>query len=379
MEILFVMLGAFAVYSLQGILYARFWNKELTAQLYFSRPEIGEGEDCELKEVIVNKKLLPIPMLHVKFQTDRSLVFDGEKNMSVSDKCYKNDIFSLMMYQKITRTLHFRGTKRGLYRIDRLDLVSSDLFMQESLLDTVENRAQLLVYPGVINTAAIHVPFKNLMGTILTRQYSYEDPFEFRGIRQYQNHDSIKDVNWKASAKTGELKVNVHDYTARQEVVFLLNLKAETILEYDSLKEESIRLVNTLAGLLTAKGVPIGVISNGRDILTKKELYLPTGSGRPHMQTVREKLARIDLKQPVREVMEVLSDRTKEKRLKKDSTLYVMVSYSQRQQIWEQFQSVAHESRGSMWVLPLLHTMEQRIETTGEVTVIRWEVPDERA
>ena len=93
MEILFVMLGAFAVYSLQGILYARFWNKGLTAQLYFSRPEIGEGEDCELKEVIVNKKLLPIPMLHVKFQTDRSLVFDGEKNMSVSDKCYKNDIF----------------------------------------------------------------------------------------------------------------------------------------------------------------------------------------------------------------------------------------------------------------------------------------------
>ena len=44
-----------------------------------------------------------------------------------------------MMYQKITRTLHFRGTKRGLYQIDKLDLVSSDLFMQESLLDTVEN------------------------------------------------------------------------------------------------------------------------------------------------------------------------------------------------------------------------------------------------
>lgn len=379
MEILFVMLGALTVYLLQCFLYSNFWNKGLIAQLHFSRTEISEGEDSELKEIIVNKKLLPIPMLHVKFKVNRSLVFDGEKNLSISDKCYKNDIFSLMMYQKITRTLQFRGTKRGMYQIDKLELVSSDIFMREKLVATVENQAQLLVYPGMIDSVSIQVPFKAMMGTILTRQYSYEDPFEFRGIRQYQNHDSMKDVNWKASAKTGEWKVNVHDYTARQEIVFILNLKKETMLEYENLKEESIRLVNTLAGLLTARGVPVGIISNGRDILTKEELTLATGSGRPHMQTVRELLARIDLKQPVREIMEVLTERTGEMGRKPDNTMYVMVSYSQRQEIWEQFKKIGQESRGSMWLLPLLHTMEQKLETTKDITVIRWEVPDERA
>lgn len=379
MEILFAILGAFVVYTLQGFLYARYWNRGLTAELHFSRAELAEGENCQLKEVVMNRKLLPIPMLHVKFQTDRSLVFEGEKNISVSDKCYKNDIFSLMMYQKITRTLNFTATKRGLYRIDSLDLVSSDLFMRERLLTSAGSHAELLVYPGQVNAHRLKLLFKNLLGMTLTRQYSYEDPFEFRGIRQYQSYDSMKDVNWKASAKTGELKVNVHDYTARQEVIFLLNLKAETMLEYDSLKEESIRLVNSLSALFTAKGVPVGIISNGRDILTGEELYLPTGSGRPHMQAVRERLARIDLKQPVREIMETLRECNKENGLRKDSTLYVMVSYSQRMQIWEEFRKLGRESRGSMWLLPLLHTMEQRLEDDGEVKVIRWEVPDERA
>lgn len=379
MEILFILLGVFAVYALQGVVYGRFWNKNLTAELSFSRTEIGEGEDCELKEVIVNKKILPVPMLHVKFQTDRSLVFDKEKNMNVSDNCYKNDIFSLMMYQKITRTLHFTGTKRGMYWIDRLDLVSSDLFMRESLLESVENRAQLLVYPGVIDVGRLQVPYKKLMGTVLTRQYSYEDPFEFRGIRQYQNYDSMKDVNWKASAKTGDLKVNVHDYTAKQEILFVLNLRAETMLEYESLKEESIRLVNALAALLAAQGVPVSIISNGKDILTKEELYLPAGSGRPHIQMVKEKLARIDFKQPVREIQEILSERRREQPLRTGNTLWVMVSYSQRTEIWEDFNRIAQEGKGSMWILPLLHTMEQKIDTNKDVEVIRWEVPDERS
>ncbi len=375
MEILFVILGAFLVYFFQGILFAHYWDRGLSAQIHFAKSEIGEGESCELKEIIVNKKLLPVPMLHVKFETDRGLEFQGEKNMNVSDRCYKNDIFSLMMYQKITRTLSFTGKKRGYYQISRLDLVSSDLFMKNSLLHSMENQAQILVYPRAVDMTKLSVPFKNMMGTVLTRQYSYEDPFEFRGIRQYQSYDSMKDVNWKASAKTGELKVNVHDYTSRQEVMLLLDLKDETQLVRDDIKEESIRLANSLAGLFALKGIPVGIISNGRDILTKEELCLSTGSGRPHIQAVRECLARLDLKQPVREIMKVCGERAKEKGLKPGSILYVMISYSQRAEQYEEFCSVSHECKGSIWLLPLLRNMEQKLASDAELKVIRWEVP----
>lgn len=379
MEILFVILGAFVVYILQRFLYAHCWNMGLTAELRFSRNELAEGESCQLREVVMNRKLLPVPMLHVKFQVDKSLVFDGEKNVSVSDKCYKNDIFSLMMYQKITRTLNFTATKRGFYWIDKLDLVSSDLFMKDKLLASAENHVELLVYPGQVNVQGLKLLFKNLLGTTLTRQYSYEDPFEFRGIRQYQSYDTMKDVNWKASAKTGELKVNIHDYTARQEVIFVLNLKTESMMEYDSLKEESIRLVNSLSAMFGAKGIPCGIISNGRDVITGEELCLPTGSGRPHMQAVRERLARIDLRQQPREIMETLKEYSRDRGLKKDTTLYVMVSYSQRAEMYEEFRQIARESKGCMWILPLLHRMEQRLENSDDLKVIRWEVPDERA
>lgn len=379
MEILFAILGAFLVYKLQGFLYARYWNRGLTASVSFSRSELGEGESCELKESIVNKKLLPVPMLHVKFQTDRNLVFDGEKNIRISDKCYKNDIFSLMMYQRITRTLRLTAKKRGLYWIDRLDLISTDLFMREILSDEAGCRARLLVYPAPVDARRLEAPFRKLMGTVLTRQYSYEDPFEFRGIRQYQSYDSMRDVNWKASAKTGELKVNVHDYTARQEVMLLMNLKPEAMLEYDNLKEESIRLAASLASLFVARGIPVGLISNGRDILTGEELYLSTGSGRPHLQAVRERLARLDIGQPMRDIRETLQERAAENALKSDKLLYVILSYSQRPELCEAYQKIGRESKGSMWLVPLLHSMPVKAESDANLTVTRWEVPDERA
>ncbi len=371
-----MLLGAFLVYILQGILYAHYWDKGLSAQICFAKSEIGEGESCELKEIIVNKKLLPVPMLHVKFETDRGLEFQGENNMNVSDRCYKNDIFSLMMYQKVTRTLCFTGKKRGFYQINRLDLVSTDLFMKNSLLNSMENQTQILVYPKAVDMTKLFVPFKNMMGMVLVRQYSYEDPFEFRGIRQYQSYDSMKDVNWKASAKTGELKVNVHDYTARQEVMILLDLKDETQLVQDAIKEESIRLANSLAGLFAVKGIPVGIISNGKDILTKEELCLSAGSGRLHIQTVRECLARLDLKQPVREIMKVWKERAKEKGLKPERILYVIISYSQRMEQYREFCAVGRECKGSVWLLPLFRSMEQKIRSDAELRVIRWEVPD---
>ena len=248
--------------------------------------------------------------------------------------------------------------------------------MMISLLNSMENKAQLLVYPRAVDMTKLSVPFKNMMGTVLTRQYSYEDPFEFRGIRQYQSYDSMKDVNWKASAKTGDLKVNVHDYTARQEVILLLDLKDETQLVQDDIKEESIRLANSLAGLFALKGIPVGIISNGRDLLTKEELCLSAGSGRPHIQAVRECLARVDLKQPVREIMKVWRERTREQGQKPGSILYVMISYSQRTEQYREFCAVSRECKGSIWLLPLFRNMEQKITSDAELRVIRWEVPD---
>ncbi len=369
--LLFTGLCAGVLYLLQGWLYEYFWGKNLNADVMFTEHAITEGEIGRIQETIVNAKLLPLPMIRVKFEIDRSLQFEEEGNISISDKCYKNDIFSIMLYQKITRTIPFRGTKRGYYSIEQINLVSTDLFMTATLVGIKSVHTNLFVYPKGVDTKQLLIPYRKVMGTLLTRRYAYEDPFEFRGIRDYQPFDRMQDVNWKASAKTGEWKVNIHDYTTRQEVSLLLNLETESMLEYEELKEESIRIVNSLAEWFLLQGISVGLVSNGRDIETKKELYMVSGSGRNHIDMIREQLARLDLSQECREYGEIITEQINSQ--KKD-TLYILISTSQREKLQKEFNKLCEKSKGSMWILPLYSNMEERLVDCPLAESYRWEM-----
>ena len=113
-----------ALYLLQLLLYRKFWSKGLTVEIRFAQEEAVAGQEAVLTEVITNRKWLPIPILHIKFQINRNLRFLSMNNAQVSDLIYKNDMFSLLFYQRITRTLPFRCERRGYYTIRQADAVS---------------------------------------------------------------------------------------------------------------------------------------------------------------------------------------------------------------------------------------------------------------
>lgn len=371
MEILYFIIGAACVFLLQRLLYQKYWNKRLFVSVRFSQHAITEQEEGELLETICNQKWLPLPMLRVKFEADRHLDFQQEGNLSVTDRCYKNDIFTAMMWQKITRRLKFVGRRRGFYTIQQLAVDSTDLFMEKHLGMDCPCDTWLYVYPGQADARRLLIPFRKMMGDILTRTYTYEDPFEFQGIRPYQPFDSMRDVNWKASARTGELRTNVHGHTVRQEVCLLLNLKPESMMEYRQLQEESIRIVNSLAGMFLAQGIPVGIYSNAKDLLSQKELVLPSGGDRQHLNRVRENLSRLDLSLEMEDFGDFFECC---KARQQGQTLYVLVSASQRDDVTQLYAALAGQSPGSQWILPLHPWMEQKIQAVKNSAIVRWEV-----
>lgn len=54
--------------------------------------------------------------------------------------------------------------------------------------------------------------------------------FEFYGLRDYHVGDRPRDVNWKASARTGGLVVNQHQKESDAEVVLLVDARAQTLV-----------------------------------------------------------------------------------------------------------------------------------------------------
>lgn len=75
MLIIWIGLGAVLLFAAQAWIYSHYWEKGLSAELLFSRESAVEGEECLLLERVENRKLLPLPMLKVKFQVSRTCGF----------------------------------------------------------------------------------------------------------------------------------------------------------------------------------------------------------------------------------------------------------------------------------------------------------------
>lgn len=254
-------------------LYVYFWNDNLEVELKFGNTDMFAGDNGELREVITNQKWLPVPLFHVKFQTSRNLLFEDSKLSQKTDQYYRNDVFSIGRSEKITRTLRFEANKRGCYHIRSFDLQAGDLFMLTTLRETREIDEFIYVYPQPYYTKEILHSLQMVMGMMNTRRQFLEDPFEYRGIREYQPYDDMKSINWKATAKTGDLKVNLRDFTAVKSVRIFLNLEDEGILKKEDYAEVCIRIAAGIVKYFTGKGIKISCYGNCKDSRTDQILY----------------------------------------------------------------------------------------------------------
>lgn len=277
---------------LQSMIYSKLWKKNLTVDLYFQSTDMFEGDEGTLNEVIVNDKWLPLPLFHIKFQADRSLLFAGSMDTQKTDKYYRNDVFQIGRHEKITRNLPFTATKRGYYRIDSIDFVVNDLFLGTSWFGKQETERFLYVYPKPFYSRDFIRSLQIVNGMMQTKNRFLEDPFEYRGIREYQTYDDMKRVNWKATAKTGDLKVNLRDYTAVKSVRIFLNLEDEGILKKMDCAEACIRIATGIAEFFLEKGMKVSCYGNCKDAFNGKVLRIEPKS---NAQEIYRALACIDL------------------------------------------------------------------------------------
>ncbi len=371
MKIVAALIGAMLLYELQRILYSRFWNKNLAVELCLSDDKAVEGDQLSLVETITNQKLLPIPVLKIKYMVSRFLIFLDARQTEVTDHTYRNDLFSVMMYQKLTRSIPFLCTKRGYYTIDKIILVCNDVLLESEMVSSSELKLQLYVYPKPIEYSRLQIPFQKMFGTVLTRRLLYEDPFEFKSIREYQSYDTMRTINWKASAKTGTLMVNVHDHTASQQIKILLNIESDTLRKQEELIEESIRLAAAFAIYFIEQGIPTALYTNAPDVISKEILKAPAGSGHNHIRTINETLARIDTAQTPPSFISVLGE---ELELTNPNDYILLISSYQRADLQSKLIQLYHKKIDFSWIVPV--NSEIQLTTEGDLLdyIIPWEM-----
>jgi uncharacterized protein (DUF58 family) len=157
----------------------------------------------------------------------------------------------------------------------------------------------LIVYPQIIPLTRVPSLSHSPLGTLPDRQPVFEDPTRVRGKRSYVPGDSLRRVDWKASAATGQIQVKQFEPSIALETAICLNLNGR---EYDfrtrlDASELAIVTAASLANWVIGRRQSAGLIVAGSDPLNGGATPppVPARRGRPHLMRLLDVLARIQL------------------------------------------------------------------------------------
>jgi uncharacterized protein (DUF58 family) len=194
---------------------------------------------------------------------------------------------AISLAPKESLKLHYKikGWKRGYYQLGPLTLQSGDLFglaervAKEGVLDYIT------VFPKIIPLEQIKLPSRSPLGTLRHREPIFEDPSRVLGKREYISGDSLRRVDWKATATSGHLIVKLFEPSIALDTVILLNLKGSN---YDSktrniATELAIVVAASIANWVVERKQAVGMISNGFDPLETDRHILDTAERANHL------------------------------------------------------------------------------------------------
>ncbi|GEM_PF-1625946 len=344
MEILLILFTALFLYIVEGEFYRRVWSKNLEAAVKFSQNHAFCGDRGTLDIELVNRKLLPLPWLWVKLHIHASLKFDGAED-NKNEYMYYNALFCIMGWQKITRRLPFECTRRGYFPLKAFDVVGTSVLFNGKHSKSFDGCA-LTVYPMLANISQLWEILEKTEGMAESSGFINPDPFEFAGVREYMPYDSLKDINFKASAHTGTLMSNKHNPTVKGEITIILCMKLLKQNFEEERFEYSISLAAALAEHYISRGFTVALYSNGIDGFDKSIVKIEAGSGEGTLIDIYEALARVDY--AASEPPDVLTPEGE------NDALCVFISPTVDFPIIELFKSVKESYSYIKWLFPVM-------------------------
>lgn len=288
------MRGDFALtllYLVAGALAAGiWWSKSALAQVKARRhfqTHAFLGEKISVQLNVQNIGWLPVAWLELRDTLPVELVGPNQFQSAIH--------LTPRAEAKFEYTLEAR--KRGYYPIGPLVVSTGDILgLRDSLLATIP-ADHLVVYPRIIPFPSLKIPSRSPQGTLRYALPLFEDPARIFGKRGYTTGDSLRRVDWKSSASTGQLQVKVFEPSIALETCIFLNLNADDYYFRNRIDatELAITVAASIANWIVENKQIVGLLVNGRDPLTANSTpqNIPPRKGKRHLMRVLETLARV--------------------------------------------------------------------------------------
>ena len=302
--------GGFAltiIYLFLGIyIISLFWTRSSARNISCERKfekRAFWGEEVSVRLEICNKGWLPIPWLLVH----ESLPVELTAGSSIKR------VLSLGPHGRTEVVYKLGAYKRGYYPVGPFTTKLGDTLGLADIQELEKQSDFITVYPHIIPLSHAKLPSRSPLGTLRHHLPIFEDPARVRGKRDYVASDSMRRVDWKATASTGRMQVKQFEPSIALQTVIFLNLNANgyaTKHRIDS-TELAIVIAASLANWAVSQKQAVGLTTNGVDSHTNNLSVqpIPSRKGRGHLVHILDLLARLHLTE-TRPLTEMLNRET---------------------------------------------------------------------
>lgn len=288
----------FVIIIIGGV--SRVWSRHLFDRVTLVR-RLGEhraftGESVRLEVELENRKLLPLPWYEWRLALADPITVEGEMlaSATVPGLSWLVKRGAMGWYEKRTWQYDIHASERGYHQVGPGSIKSGDLF--GVFPRTIEDRTSdaLIVFPRVVSMAELGLPADRPFGERKGGNRVFEDPLRIAGLRDYRPGDPLKRIDWKATARHGELTSRVYEPSATQQLYVVLNIDTLEHAWEGYLKDDlefTVSAAASIAVWAAGQRYSVGLMANGSFPNADRPIRLPPSRSRDQLTRVLEALA----------------------------------------------------------------------------------------
>jgi uncharacterized protein (DUF58 family) len=247
---LVVLAAPFAALLFAGLAAAR--EPNFLVSLELERERAVEGDELTIRIELEAHAPIERLELHVPLANGLEII-EGSSPVTLN----------LGYGEERTVELKVRCARWGAYVVGELVLRAHDrldLFAYEGTLD---RRAPLKVYPNAEQLRSLIVPLETQVFTGNQVARTTGEGLEFADLRAFEHGDSLRRINWRASARRGALWVNEAHPERNTDVIIFLDTFVEAREDDESTLDFAVRAASSLAHHYLERKDRVGLISFG--------------------------------------------------------------------------------------------------------------------
>ena len=207
-------------------LWSRWSLRRVSYERHVPEDRAFAGERVPVTLRITNRKPLGLPWLEARDSLPAAMMDEGEGAAPTHAAAESVSIdwrTAAASYERVARDLSLRAPERGVYRIGPVRMRSGDPFGLFTEERTDDERTRIIVYPRTIDLGELRLPSRRPLGELPHGIPVFEDPSRIAGVREYRPGDSLRRIDWNATARTGKMQSRIYEPTSSQQVLVCLN------------------------------------------------------------------------------------------------------------------------------------------------------------